>query len=218
MAESRHREPVGEDCPSQLREIVDDCRAYEPSRRPSVKGRALSGLKSMDLMCCLTFVKDFLCVSQPGVVLPFGEQWQCLKTFLTVTAQGRWGGVDMSTGIWWTEAIQHPRMHRTTPTTKIIQPRLSVALEFRNPDRRALFSLKWVGKADYSSLYSFCSSEENYIGHLPTWGVHLPGSYQCHFSSLIPKMLMFTLAISWLTTSSLPWFMDLTFQVPMCRG
>ena len=72
MAESRHREPVGEDCPSQLQEIIDDCRAYEPSRRPSVKGRALSGLKSMDHMCYLTFVNDFLCVSQPGVVLPFG--------------------------------------------------------------------------------------------------------------------------------------------------
>ena len=28
-------------------------------------------------------------------------------------------------------------------------------------------------------------------------------------------MLMFTLAISCLTTSSLPWFIDLTFQVPM---
>ena len=36
-----------------------------------------------------------------------------------------------------------------------------------------------------------------------------------HFSSLVPKMLMFTLAISCLTASSLPWFMDLTFQVPM---
>ena len=36
-----------------------------------------------------------------------------------------------------------------------------------------------------------------------------------HFSSLIPKMLMFTLAISCLATSSLPWFMDLTFQIPM---
>ena len=28
-------------------------------------------------------------------------------------------------------------------------------------------------------------------------------------------MLMFTLALSYLTTSNLPWFMDLTFQVPM---
>ena len=36
-----------------------------------------------------------------------------------------------------------------------------------------------------------------------------------HFSSLIPKMLMFTLAISCLTSSNLPGFMDLTFLVPM---
>ena len=35
------------------------------------------------------------------------------------------------------------------------------------------------------------------------------------FYSLIPKLLMFTLAISCLTTSNLPWFMDLTFQVPI---
>ena len=34
-------------------------------------------------------------------------------------------------------------------------------------------------------------------------------------SSLIPKMLMFMLAISCLTTFNLPWFMDLTLQVPM---
>ena len=34
-------------------------------------------------------------------------------------------------------------------------------------------------------------------------------------SSLSPRMLTFTLAISCLTTSNLPWFMDLTFQVPM---
>ena len=35
------------------------------------------------------------------------------------------------------------------------------------------------------------------------------------FSSLIPRMSTFTLAISCLTTSNLPWFMDLAFQVPM---
>ena len=35
------------------------------------------------------------------------------------------------------------------------------------------------------------------------------------FSSLTPRMLTFTLAISCLTTSNVPWFMDLTFQVPM---
>ena len=36
-----------------------------------------------------------------------------------------------------------------------------------------------------------------------------------HFSLLIPSMSTFTLAISCLTTSNLPWFMDLRFQVPM---
>ena len=36
-----------------------------------------------------------------------------------------------------------------------------------------------------------------------------------HFSSLIPKMLMFILAISCLITPNFPWFMDITFQVPM---
>ena len=36
-----------------------------------------------------------------------------------------------------------------------------------------------------------------------------------HYSSLISKMSMFTLAISCLTTSNLPWFMDLALQVPV---
>ena len=35
------------------------------------------------------------------------------------------------------------------------------------------------------------------------------------FISLIPKMSVSTLAISCVTTSNLPWFMDLAFQVPM---
>ena len=47
------------------------------------------------------------------------------------------------------------------------------------------------------------------------WSSELNLPIPIHFSSLIPKMLMFTLAISSLTTSNLPWFMDLTFQVPM---
>ena len=47
------------------------------------------------------------------------------------------------------------------------------------------------------------------------WSSELNLPIPVHFSSLIPKMSMFTLAISYLTTSNLPWFMDLTFQVPM---
>ena len=63
--------------------------------------------------------------------------------------------------------------------------------------------------------YSIC-----FKGFLPTvvdimviWVKYAP--IPVHFSSLIPRMSTFTLAISCLTTSNLPWFMDLTFQVPM---
>ena len=40
-------------------------------------------------------------------------------------------------------------------------------------------------------------------------------THAVHLSSLIPRMSTFTLAISCLTTSNLPWFMDLTLQAPM---
>ena len=40
-------------------------------------------------------------------------------------------------------------------------------------------------------------------------------THSVHLSLLIPRMSTFTLAISFLTTSNLPWFMDLTFQVPI---
>ena len=46
-------------------------------------------------------------------------------------------------------------------------------------------------------------------------GTELNSPIPVHFSLLIPKMSTFTLAISYLTTSNLPWFMDLPFQVPM---
>ena len=61
-------------------------------------------------------------------------------------------------------------------------------------------------------------------GFLPTVVDHLAHSSRSselnspipvHVSLLIPKMSVFTLAISCLTTSNFPWFMDLTFQVPM---
>ena len=47
------------------------------------------------------------------------------------------------------------------------------------------------------------------------WSSELNSPIPVHFSSLIPKMSMFTLAISCLTTSNFPWFMDLIFQAPM---
>ncbi|XP_036010235.1 mixed lineage kinase domain-like protein isoform X3 [Mus musculus] len=43
VAEDKKQEPVGQDCPELLREIINECRAHEPSQRPSVDGRSLSG-------------------------------------------------------------------------------------------------------------------------------------------------------------------------------
>ena len=56
-------------------------------------------------------------------------------------------------------------------------------------------------------------------GFLPTvvdiWSSELNSPIPAHHSSLIPRMSMFTLVISYFTISNLPWFMDLIFQVPM---
>ena len=45
--------------------------------------------------------------------------------------------------------------------------------------------------------------------------IELNSPIPVHFSSLIPRTSTFTPAISCLITSNLPWFMDLTFQIPM---
>ena len=47
------------------------------------------------------------------------------------------------------------------------------------------------------------------------WSFELNLPIPVHFSSLIPKLSVFTLAISCLTISNLPGLIDLTFQVPM---
>ena len=47
------------------------------------------------------------------------------------------------------------------------------------------------------------------------WSSELNLPILVHFSSLIPKMSVFTLAIPCSTTSNIPWFIDLTFQFPM---
>ena len=66
---------------------------------------------------------------------------------------------------------------------------------------------------DYDS-YSIFSK-----GFLPTvvdiMASELNSHIPVHFSSMIPKMSTFTLVISCLTTFNFPWFMDLTFQVPI---
>ena len=54
-----------------------------------------------------------------------------------------------------------------------------------------------------------------HLSHIELQTSELNSPIPVHFSSLIPRMSTFTLVISYLTTSNLPWFMDLTFQVPM---
>ena len=89
-----------------------------------------------------------------------------------------------------------------------------------------------LGNRDYSVVFEIASKycisdsfvdQDGYFisseGFLPTvvdiMVIWVNSPIPVHFSSLIPRMSTFTLDISCLTTSNLPWFMDLTFQVPM---
>ena len=58
-------------------------------------------------------------------------------------------------------------------------------------------------------------SSERFLPTVVDMIVKLNSPISVHLSLLIPRMSTFTLAISCLTTSNLPWFMDLSFQVPM---
>ena len=86
------------------------------------------------------------------------------------------------------------------------------ALE-RNRDHSVIFEIA----PRYCILDSFVDCDGYSIsskGFFPTV-VEFNSPIQIHFWSLIPKMSVFTLVISYLTTSNLPWFMDLTFHVSM---
>ena len=61
----------------------------------------------------------------------------------------------------------------------------------------------------------FISSKEFLTTIIDVMIISIKFPIPVHFSSLIPRTLMFTLAISYMTSSSLPWLMDLTFLVPM---
>ena len=92
----------------------------------------------------------------------------------------------------------------------------AAALEM-NRDHSVIFEIA----SKYCILDSFVDYNGYSIfskGFLPTvvdiMVIWVRFSNPVHFISLIPKMSMFTLAIYCLTTSNLPWFMDLTFQIP----
>ena len=79
---------------------------------------------------------------------------------------------------------------------------------------------------EIASKYYISDSFVNYDGYsissngfLPTivdiMVIWVKFTHSVHLSLLIPGMSIFILVISCLTTSNLPWFMDLTFQVHM---
>ena len=90
-----------------------------------------------------------------------------------------------------------------------------------NWDHSVIFEIA----AKYCILYCFVDYEGYSIsskGFLPTvvdiWSSDLKFPIPVYFSSLIPKILMFILAISCLTTSNLLWFMNLDhFQFTLIR-
>ena len=84
----------------------------------------------------------------------------------------------------------------------------------------------WTWLSDRTELNRILDSFVDYDGYsisskglLPTlvdtMVIWVKFTLPVHFSSLIPRMPTFTLAISCLTTSNLPRFMYLTFQVPL---
>ena len=97
-----------------------------------------------------------------------------------------------------------------------------IDLDYRNIEWFAL-EVNWDHSVVFEIASKYCISDSSVNcdgysisskGFLPTvvdiMSSELNSPIQVHFSSLIPKMLTFTLAISCLTTSNLPWFMDLT--------
>uniref|UniRef100_A0A8C8A922 Mixed lineage kinase domain like pseudokinase n=1 Tax=Otus sunia TaxID=257818 RepID=A0A8C8A922_9STRI len=39
VCNDHYQDPVGEDCPEDLRKVIDQCRAFDPSQRPSAEGK-----------------------------------------------------------------------------------------------------------------------------------------------------------------------------------
>lgn len=64
ICNNNYQDPVGEDCPEDLRKVIDRCRAFDPSQRPSAEGTYPGHLLP---------ALQALCIPQsaaPGVSLP----------------------------------------------------------------------------------------------------------------------------------------------------
>ena len=77
--------------------------------------------------------------------------------------------------------------------------------------------LKFYPSTAFQTLIDYEGYSVSSKGFSPTvvgiMSSELKSPVAIHFSSLTPKMSVFTLSISCLSTFNLPWFVDLTFQV-----
>ena len=86
-----------------------------------------------------------------------------------------------------------------------------------NRDHYVVFEIasKYCISYSFVDYYGYSISSKGFLPSVVDITVIWIKCAHSGLSLLIPKMLKFTPAISCLTTSNLPWFMDLTFQVPM---
>ena len=92
-------------------------------------------------------------------------------------------------------------------------------VSLRNEQRSFYCFLRLHPKTTFGTLVDYDGYSISSKGFLPTvvdlMVILVKFTHSSPFSSWIPIMSSFTLAISCLTASNLPWFTDLIFQVPM---
>lgn len=71
-----YRDPVGEDCPADLRKVIDQCRAFDPSQRPSAEGKCPGHLLLAPQALCIPR-SAASAVTWP-LIFPYEFVWLCV--------------------------------------------------------------------------------------------------------------------------------------------
>ena len=173
-----------------------------------------------EVQMALRGLSGFLSLEQIWIILPHGgKEIFCLEVmaaipkakywfkpndicFWTLTQNSDWADAS----VFWAYTRANDYLLRLLPSSPL-PVSLSLSTTPLKPhskeNRKGFWSLvsAHISSIEIRSCYGYLSYELN--SPIPV-----------HFSSLIPRMLMFTLTIC-LTTSNLPWFIELTFHVPM---